>query len=96
MVCSIICAPAITLLAWLSDKLGLSGGVTGIFIGALVVWVSELQSNFLFKLRDKLKLKGKIKGDRFGHGQLIPFQTAIITIINLILFAFLVSELNLF
>jgi hypothetical protein len=80
MVCSIVCAPAITLLAWISDKIGLGHGVTGIFIGALIVWFSEVQSNMLFKIAEK-------KGKKY----LFPFQTAIITILNLILFAWMIS-----
>ena len=84
MVCSVVCAPAITVLAWASDKIGLSDGVTGIFIGALVVWFSELQSEFLFKIAKKR-----------GKEYLFPFQTAIIMIINLIAFAYMVSALKL-
>ncbi len=84
MVCSVVCAPAITFLAWISDKIGLDHGITGIFIGALVVWFSEVQSNFLFKIAEK-------KGKKY----LFPFQTAIITILNLILFAWLISALKL-
>lgn len=80
MVCSVVCAPAITFLAWLSDKIGLDHGVTGIFIGALIVWGAEQQSDFLFKIAKK-------KGKEY----LFPFQTAIITIINLILFAWMIS-----
>jgi len=56
MVCPIVCAPAITLLAWISDKIGLDHGVTGMFIGALVVWFAEQQSTWLFKMQRK---KGK-------------------------------------
>lgn len=84
MVCSLVCAPAITLLAWLSDQVGLSHGVTGIFIGALVVWLAEVQSNQLFKIAKK-------KGEDYPF----PFQTAIITILNLILFAYLITALEL-
>ncbi len=80
MVCPIVCAPAITLLAWISDKIGLDHAVTGIFLGALIVWFSEVQSNWLFKIAKK-------KGKEY----LFPFQTAIITILNLILFAYLIS-----
>jgi len=80
MVCSVICAPAITLLAWISDKIGLDHGVTGIFLGALIVWFSELQSNWLSKIAKKR-----------GKEYLFPFQTAIVIIINLILFAYVIS-----
>jgi hypothetical protein len=84
MVCSILCAPAITLLAFISDKLGLDHGITGIFLGALIVWGAELQSKGLSKIAKK---KGK--------EQLFPFQTAILTILNLIMFAFLIGWLKL-
>lgn len=84
MVCSLICAPAISLLAWLSDKIGLEAGVTGMFIGALVVWLAEQQSNWLFKIAEK-------KGNKY----LFPFQTAIITILNLIAFAYMITALKL-
>ena len=84
MVCSVVCAPAITLLAWISDKIGLDHGVTGIFIGALIVWFAEVQSKFLFKIAEK-------KGKKY----LFPFQTAIITILNLLLFAYLISAFKL-
>ncbi len=80
MVCPIVCAPAITLLAWISDKIGLDHGVTGMFIGALVVWFAEQQSTWLFKIAKK-------KGKEY----LFPFQTAIVIILNLILFAFMIS-----
>ena len=75
MVCPVICAPAITLLAWISDKIGLDHAVTGIFLGALIVWFSEVQSKWFFKIAEKKRKK-----------YLFPFQTAIITIVNLILF----------
>lgn len=80
MVCSVVCAPAITILAWISDKIGLDYAVTGIFLGALIVWFSEIQSNQLFIIAEK-------KGKQY----LFPFQTAIITIINLIVFAYVIS-----
>jgi hypothetical protein len=80
MVCPVVCAPAITLLAWISDKIGLDHGVTGIFLGALIVWFSELQSNWLSKIAKKR-----------GKDYLFPFQTAIVTIINLIIFAYIIS-----
>jgi len=53
MVCSLVCAPAISLLAWLSDLIGLDHSVTAMFIGALVVWFAEQQSNWLFKFAEK-------------------------------------------
>ncbi len=81
MVCSLICAPLITLLAWLSDLLGLGQGITGIFLGALIVWFSELESNWLFKIAEK-------KGRKY----LFPFQTAIITLFNLISLAFVLAR----
>ncbi len=84
MVCSLICAPAISLLAWLSDKIGLDHGVTGMFIGALVVWFAEQQSDWLFKLAKK-------KGKKY----IFPFQTPIITVLNLVLFAYMIIKLKL-
>lgn len=84
MVCSFLCAPAITLLAWISDKIGLDHGITGIFLGALIVWMSELESKGLDKIAKK-------KNKEY----LFPFQTAILTIINLVMFAFLIGWLKL-
>ena len=84
MVCSLICAPAISLLAWISDKIGLDHGVTGMFIGALVVWFAEQQSKWLFKYAEKR-----------GKKYLFPFQTAILIVLNLILFAYAIIYLKL-
>jgi len=83
MVCSVICAPVITILAWISDKIGLNHAVTGVFLGALIVWFSEVQSNWLFKIAKK-------KGKKY----LFPFQTAIVTILNLVAFAYLISVMK--
>lgn len=80
MVCSLVCAPAISLLAWISDKIGLGHEITAMFIGALIVWFAEQQSNWLFKIAEK-------KGKKY----LFPFQTAIITILNLIAFAYMIT-----
>lgn len=84
MVCSLICAPAISLLAWASDLIGLDHGVTGMFVGALVVWLSEQQSDWFFKIAKKR-----------GKDYLFPFQTAIIIITNLIIFAYTITILKL-
>ena len=84
MVCSAICAPAITILAWLSDLLGLSPGVTGIFIGALVVWGSEEQIKWFNRI-----------AKRRGKKQLFPLQTPIVILSNLGIIAFTVEYLRL-
>lgn len=84
MVCSIICAPAITLLGFISEWLGLGQGVTGIFLGAIVVWISEVESNWLIK---KAKKKGK--------DYMFKFQSPIITIFNLIVVAISVGVFKL-
>lgn len=79
MVCSILCAPAITVLVWISEKLGFPEGVTGLFLGALVVWFAELQSNLIYKKREK---KGKKTG---------IWVKPLIIIINLVLVAYAIG-----
>lgn len=81
MVCELVCLPALALLTFLADYFGLSEGILGIFFGAFLVGIAEFTSNLIKK---KEIIDGKeIKKVRF------PFQTAIITILYLILGAYL-------
>lgn len=81
MVCEIVCIPAIAIMAWLANLFGLPESVVSLFLGALVVGLSELESNFLKKKFAVPK----------GKKVLFPFQTASITIFNLILISLLLN-----
>jgi len=83
MVCEILCLPAIALLVVISEKLGLSEGVTGIFIGALTIGIAEIENKLINKL-----------AKRFGKEEFIPFQKPLIIFINLIIVAWLFNTIR--
>ena len=83
MVCEILCLPAITLLIVISEKLGLSEGVTGIFIGALTIGIAEIENKLINKLAKK-----------FDKKEFIPFQLTIIILVNLIIVAWLFNTIR--
>ena len=80
MVCEVVCLPVITFLAYLCKLMGLPEGVLGIFLGALLVGLGEIEGKLLRKI-----------AERKGKEVLFPFQTAILIIINLIVGAVLVT-----
>lgn len=81
MVCELVCLPAIALLTWLADKLGFPQGVVGIFLGALLVGLAEVSSKGLKYIAKK----------KFNKDVLFPFQTAILTILYLIMGALILN-----
>jgi len=75
MVCELLCIPALAILTWLADKFGLSEGIVGLFFGAFLVGIAEFTSNLI-------KKDGKVR---------FKFQTAIITLVYLIIGAYLLG-----
>lgn len=82
MVCEILCLPIIAGITWLAIFLGFPESVVSLFLGALVVGLSELESNIL---------KKRFAVPR-GKRVIFPFQTLIITLFNLIVAAFLLTR----